>query len=54
MHLPFNPVLLRVQHVEHADFDVDGDAPDAGDLRTQPLAQQEISEKNAILTASVK
>ena len=29
---PFKPVLLGVQHVEHADLDVDGDAPDAGEL----------------------
>ena len=31
--------------MEHADLDVDGDAPDAGELGAQPLVQQEFSEK---------
>ena len=31
--------------MEHADLDVHGDAPDAGELGAQPLVQQEFSEK---------
>ena len=45
MSSPFDPVLFGVELVEHADLDVDGDAPDARELGAQPLVQQKLPEK---------
>ena len=44
MSSPFDPVLFGVELVEHADLDVDGDAPDSRELGAQPLVQQEFPE----------
>ena len=46
LNSPFYPVLFGVELVEHADLDVDGDAPDARELGAQPLVQQEFPGKS--------